>query len=148
MTAYPLPSIPKRQGHTYLPTFAEPEQNSNMEGFATVGSNSSSSKVLKEPLYGGYTRFELELEVPYHFDISPTTTYALHLVCPIPFKPLLPEPSCLAKASTRSQFYRLPQIPAILHYARVHQVLVIPRSNAQSFRTPAAREVPPGCLKP
>ena len=83
----------------------------------------------------------------FHLNIL-TTTYALHIVCPIPFKPLLPESSCLAKASTRSHFYRLPQIPAILHYARVHQVLVIPRSNAQSFRTPAAREVPPGYLKP
>lgn len=46
-----------------------------MEGFATVDSNSSSSKVLKESLYGGYTRFELELEVPYHFDISPKYIY-------------------------------------------------------------------------
>lgn len=56
-------------------TFAEPERNPNMEGFATIDPNTSSSEVLKEALYGGYTRFELELEVPYHYDISPKYTY-------------------------------------------------------------------------
>lgn len=39
-----------------------------MEGSAKVDSNTSSSEALKEALYGGYTRFELELEVPFHID--------------------------------------------------------------------------------
>lgn len=151
MITYPT-SRPKIQGHTYLLTFAKPERTFNMEGFATIDRNISISEVLKEALYGGYTRFELELEVTFHFDFLPKYIYnyllLTHIVCPIPFEPLLHEPSCLAKASTRSQFHRLPQIPAILHYARVHQVPVIPRSNAQSFRTAAAGEVPPGYFKP
>lgn len=39
-----------------------------MEGSAKVDSNTSSSEGLKEALYGGYTRFELELEVFFHID--------------------------------------------------------------------------------
>lgn len=68
MTAY-LPS--QNRSQAYLPTFAEPEQSFNMEGFATIDPNTSSSEVLKVALYGGYTRFELELEVPLHFGILP-----------------------------------------------------------------------------
>lgn len=153
MTAYPT-SRPKTQGHTYLPNFAQPERNYDMENFGTIDSNTSNSEVLKKALYGGYTRFELELEVRFHFDFLPkyVHNYVLlthtYIVCPVPFKPFLPELSCLAKASTRSQFHHLPQIPAILYYTRVHQVPVIPRSNAQSSGTPAAREVPPGYFKP
>lgn len=36
-----------------------------MEGFTKIDPNTSSSEVLKEALYGGYTRFELELEVTF-----------------------------------------------------------------------------------
>ena len=99
-------------------TLAEPERNFIMD-FATNNPNSSSSEVLKDALYGGYTRFELELEVPFHIDFYPNRIYhcllPIHLVCPIPCKPLLPEPSCLAEASTRPQLHCLPQISTILH---------------------------------
>lgn len=52
-----------------------------MEDFAKIDTSTSSSEVAKEALYGGYTRFELELEVPFHIGFYPiifTTTYFLH----------------------------------------------------------------------
>lgn len=53
-----------------------------MEGSTKIDPNSSSSEVVKEALYGGYTRFELELEVPFHhscYTNAFTTAYLLHL---------------------------------------------------------------------
>lgn len=53
-----------------------------MEGFTKIDPNTSSSEVLTEALYGGYTRFELELEVPFHLELL--HKYIYHCLPPTP----------------------------------------------------------------
>lgn len=62
----PYHTILPKDKHLYFCQLLE--LDFEMEGSAKVDPNTSSSEALKEALYGGYTRFELELEVPFHID--------------------------------------------------------------------------------
>ncbi len=93
-------------------------------------------------LYGGYTRFELELEVLLNVPHSPTTRLTIRPVCSVSRKPLLPEPPGLPKAPSRSQLYRLYQILEILYQAGIYQISVVSGTNSQGFGVATARELP------
>ena len=75
----------------------------------------------EEPKYGGFTRFEIELEVrmslvvslslslfPIPYYLPSRLLLMACIVCPISFVAILPQPSCFSEVLRESRFRRLP----------------------------------------
>jgi hypothetical protein len=99
------------------------------------------------PKYGGFTRFEIELEVPIPFPLySSPNRQLMPAVCPIPRQPRLPAPPRHLKYSKHPRKHRssntpphspplhsLPLLPAILVAPAIYEISELPGADAQAF---------------
>jgi hypothetical protein len=113
----------------------------------------------EEPKYGGFTRFEIELEVRttasfhsvpflfYRFSLCghqcPRLAHHLtiHTVCPVSFLALLPQPSRFSEILREPRLCRLSQIPAVLCSTTVSQISDISWAHAEESGAVATGEI-------
>lgn len=103
-----------------------------------------------EPKYGGYSRFELELEVRQSTHMRSPFGQATNLsaVCPVAREPAVSQLPRFPQVSHEPRLRRLPRLPAVLDAPALPQVPDVSHGDAQDARASAAREVPPGYHQP
>lgn len=111
----------------------------------------------QEPKYGGYSRFEIELEVSHHDShhsishsppIESSANPDIPVVCPVTRQSLLSQPPRVAEAPHPARLHRLPGLPPVLVQAAVPQIPDIPRADTAPPAAPAAGEIQAGHYEP
>jgi hypothetical protein len=104
---------------------------------AKSGGPSAATQLPEEIYYGGFSRFEIELEVCAELQLTPPPSKLNpQPVCAITWKPVLPRLACRAEVLRQRGLRTLFGIPAVLEAAPIRQVLTV-SSTWQDYRDAA-----------
>lgn len=127
-------------------------QTAMMESRDVDMSSPSEPPDWNEPQYGGYSRFEMELEVRPCPVSSPVVGQQLtgtqRAVCPVAREPVLSQPPRVAEAPDAAGVRRVPRVPAVLEPPAVPQVSDVSGADAAPPRAAAAGALPAGHYEP
>jgi hypothetical protein len=124
--------------------------NSPPQDLAMTDNQTPPSIPTEEPKYGGFTRFEIELEVRYTASAEASCILVnpnfVHLTQPLPVRPipcltLLSQPSRRTEILRATWLRRLSTIPAILVPLTILEVSSVSRAHAEESRIVAAGEI-------
>lgn len=129
------------------------EASSSSKDVSMTGTHSEPSVLPKdEPKFGGYTRFEIELEVTHTFHMLtahlPRRLTNFVQVRPMPRPPAIPQSSRCTKILRWPCLCRIPQILTILVTSAIHKVPTVSRTDTEELGVVAAGEVSKGDFEP